>query len=132
MSIQSINPATGEVLKTFEPYSITQVEQALQEAREAFKRWRVTSFAERGALFHRAARYMRDHKEELARLATLEMGKPIGESEAEVEKCAWNCDFYADNAERFLADQPVETNATQSYVEFQPLGVVLALMPWNF
>ena len=132
MSIQSINPATGEVLKTFEPYSITQVEQALQEASKAFKRWRVTSFAERAVLFHRAASYLRDHKEELARLATLEMGKPIVEAEAEVEKCALNCDFYADNAERFLADQPVETNATSSYVEFQPLGVVLALMPWNY
>ena len=132
MSIQSINPATGEVLKTFEPYSITQVEQALQEASKAFKRWRVTSFDERAVLFHRAASYLRDHKEELARLATLEMGKPIVEAEAEVEKCALNCDFYADNAERFLADQPIETNATSSYVEFQPLGVVLALMPWNY
>jgi succinate-semialdehyde dehydrogenase / glutarate-semialdehyde dehydrogenase len=132
MSIQSMNPATGEVLKTFEPYSATEVEQALQEARAAFKRWRATSFTDRGALFHRVARYLRDYKEELGRLATLEMGKPIVESEAEVEKCAWNCDFYADNAERFLADEPVATSATESYVEFQPLGVVLALMPWNF
>lgn len=132
MSIQSINPATEELLKTFEPYNAAQIEQALHDAHEAFKRWRQVSFAERGDLFHRLARYLREHKDELGRLATLEMGKPIVESEAEVEKCAWNCDYYADNAERFLADQPVETNATQSYVEFQPLGVVLALMPWNF
>ncbi|HEV2472709.1 MAG TPA: NAD-dependent succinate-semialdehyde dehydrogenase [Chthonomonadales bacterium] len=132
MSILSINPANEEILQTFEPFSAAQVDQALQEARQAFKSWRETSFAERGALFHRMARYLRDHKEELGRLATLEMGKPIVEAEAEAEKCAWNCDFYADNAERYLADEQVATNATQSYVEFQPLGVILALMPWNY
>lgn len=132
MSILSINPANEEILQTFEPFSAAQVDQALQEARQAFKSWREASFAERGALFHRMARYLRDHKEELGRLATLEMGKPIAEAEAEAEKCAWNCDFYAENAERFLADEPVATNATQSYIEFQPLGVVLALMPWNY
>src|SRR5437016_6054848 len=132
MSIQSINPATEEVVKTFEPYSAAQVNQALDEARKAFLSWRETSFAERGAFFHRIATYLRSHKADLARLATLEMGKPIVEAEAEVEKCAWNCDFYADNAEKFLADEHVTSNATESYVEFQPLGVVLALMPWNF
>src|SRR6266704_6624008 len=83
-------------------------------------------------MLYRVATYLREHKVELARLATLEMGKPINESEAEVEKCAWNCDFYADNAEKFLADEHVTSNASESYVEFQPLGVVLALMPWNF
>jgi acyl-CoA reductase-like NAD-dependent aldehyde dehydrogenase len=132
MSIQSINPATEEVIKTFEPYSAAQVNQALDEARKAFLSWRDTSFAERSAFFHRIADYLRTHKADLARLATLEMGKPIVESEAEVEKCAWNCDFYADNAEKFLADERVSSNATESYVAFRPLGVVLALMPWNF
>ncbi len=132
MSIQSINPATEEVMKTFEPFSPAQVEQALAEARHAFLQWRVTSFAERGALFHKLAQYLRRHKEELAQLATLEMGKPIIEAIAEVEKCALNCDFYADNAEKFLADESATTNATSSYVEFLPLGVVLALMPWNY
>ncbi|HZT98395.1 MAG TPA: NAD-dependent succinate-semialdehyde dehydrogenase [Ktedonobacteraceae bacterium] len=132
MSIQSINPATEEVIKTFEPYSAEQVNQALDEARKAFLSWRDTSFAERSAFFHRIADYLRTHKADLARLATLEMGKPIVESEAEVEKCAWNCDFYADNAEKFLADEHVSSNATESYVAFRPLGVVLALMPWNF
>jgi acyl-CoA reductase-like NAD-dependent aldehyde dehydrogenase len=132
MAIQSINPATEEVIKTFEPYSADQVNQALDEARKAFLSWRETSFAERGAFFHRIASYLRDHKAELAHLATLEMGKPIVEAEAEVEKCAWNCDFYADNAEKFLADERVATNATESYVAFRPLGVILALMPWNF
>ena len=132
MSIQSINPATEEVLKTFEPFSEAQIEQALSETRQAFLGWRNTSFAERSVLFHRLASYLREHKEELGRLATLEMGKPLAEAVAEAEKCALNCDFYADNAEKFLADEPVTTNATSSYVEYRPLGVVLALMPWNY
>src|SRR5258708_4263786 len=132
VSIQSINPATGEVIETFEPFSEAQINEALDQARNTFQEWRETTFAERGALFHRLAGHLRDRKAELARMATLEMGKPIVESEAEVEKCAWNCDFYADNAEKFLADAHVATNATDSYVSFQPLGVVLALMPWNF
>jgi acyl-CoA reductase-like NAD-dependent aldehyde dehydrogenase len=132
MSIQSINPATEEVIETFEPHTNAQVNQALDEAHNAFLSWRETTFAERGAVLHRVATYLREHKAELARLATLEMGKPIVESEAEVEKCAWNCDFYADNAEKFLADERIATNARESYVSFLPLGVVLALMPWNF
>ena len=132
MPIQSINPATEEVLNTFQPYSDAQIDSALSEARTAFLQWRDTSFAERGELFHKMANYLRERKEHLGRLATLEMGKPISEAVAEIEKCAWNCDFYADNAEKFLADEPVASSATSSYVEFQPLGVVLALMPWNY
>ena len=132
MPIQSINPATEEVLNTFQPYNDAQIDSALSEARAAFLKWRDTSFAERSELFHKLANYLRDRKEHLGRLATLEMGKPISEAIAEIEKCAWNCDFYADNAEKFLADEPVATSATNSYVEFQPLGVVLALMPWNY
>ena len=132
MSIQSINPATEEVIETFEPHTTAQVNQALDEAHNAFLSWRDTTFAERGAVLHRVATYLREHKAELARLATLEMGKPIVESEAEVEKCAWNCDFYADNAGKFLADERIATNARESYISFLPLGVVLALMPWNF
>ncbi len=132
MSIQSINPATEEVLHTFEPYSLEQIDEALEQAHNAFLSWRETSFAERAAAIRRVAAYLRANKSELARIATLEMGKPIIESEAEVEKCAWNCDFYAENAEKFLANEMVATNAEESYVSFQPLGVVLALMPWNF
>ena len=132
MSIQSINPTTEEVIETFEPYTTAQVNQVLEQAHNTFLDWRETTFAERGALLHRVATYLRQHKVELAHLATLEMGKPIIESEAEVEKCAWNCDFYADNAEKFLADERVASNATQSYVSYLPLGVILALMPWNF
>jgi len=132
MSIQSINPTTEEVIQTFEAYSDAQVNEALEQAHQAFFRWRDMTFAERGALFYRLAAYLRDHKAEWGRLATLEMGKPIGEAEAEVEKCAWNCEFYADNAEKFLSDEHVTSNATESYVSYQPLGVVLALMPWNY
>ncbi len=132
MSIQSINPATEEVIETFEPYTQQQVDEALEQAHQTFLRWRETTFAERGAHLHRVAGHLREHKAELARTATREMGKPITEAEAEVEKCAWNCDFYADNAEKFLAAEHIGSNATESYVSFQPLGVVLALMPWNF
>ena len=132
MSIQSLNPANGEVLETFELFSHTQIDEALAAAHTAFQSWREISFAERGTLFRRLANHLRVHKTELARTATLEMGKPITESEAEVEKCAWNCEFYAENAEKFLADEHIATNASDSYVSFQPLGVVLALMPWNF
>jgi succinate-semialdehyde dehydrogenase/glutarate-semialdehyde dehydrogenase len=132
MSIQSINPATEEVIETFEPYTTAQVNQALEQAHTAFLSWRETTFAERGTILHHVASYLRQHKVELARLATLEMGKPITESEAEVEKCAWNCDFYADNAEKFLSDEHVASNAAESYVSYLPLGVILALMPWNF
>src|SRR5205085_1446086 len=132
MSIQTINPTTGEVLETFEPYSEQQVNQALDQARQAFLHWRTISFAERGKYLHSVASHLRDRKTELARIAVLEMGKSITEAEAEVEKCAWNCDFFADNAGRFLRDEKVASNASESYVAFRPLGVVLAIMPWNF
>lgn len=132
MSMQSINPATGEVLETFEPFSPAQIDEALSATHSAFQSWRETDFAERSALFRRLAVYLRAHKTELGRIATLEMGKPLTESEAEAEKCAWNCEYYADNAERFLADERIATSATESYVSYLPLGVVLALMPWNY
>src|SRR6266852_2149672 len=132
MSILSINPATEEIIQTFEPYSEAQVNEVLDQVHNAFFHWRETSFAERSMHLHRVASYMREHKAELAQFSTLEMGKPIVEAETEIEKCAWACDFYADNAERFLADEHVVTNATESYVSFLPLGVILAVMPWNY
>src|SRR5207248_6323099 len=132
MSIQTINPTTGEVLETFEAYSQAQINEALDQAQQAFRKWRTISFAERGKYLHSVASHLRDHKAELARTAVLEMGKSITEAEAEVEKCAWNCDFFAENAEGFLRDKKVASNATESYVAFRPLGVVLAIMPWNF
>ncbi len=132
MSIQTINPTTEEVLETFEPYNQGQINEAMDEAHQAFLHWREMTFAERAKHLQSVAGYLRDHKAELARIAVLEMGKTITEAEAEVEKCAWNCDFFAENAEGFLADEKVATNATESYVAFRPLGVILAIMPWNF
>ena len=132
MSIQTLNPATGEVLETFEPYTQERINEALDQAHQAFLRWRTLSFVERGKYLHSIASHLRDHKTKLAKTAVLEMGKTITEAEAEVEKCAWNCDYFADNAESFLADAKIVSNATESYVAFRPLGVVLAIMPWNF
>src|ERR1700730_17130182 len=132
MGIQTINPTTEEVLETFEPFSHEQIDEALDQARRTFLHWRTTTLAQRAEHLYNVARHLREHKTELARLAVIEMGKSLVEAEAEVEKCAWNCDYYAENGELFLADEPVATNATESYVSFQPLGVILALMPWNF
>ncbi|GHO51122.1 NAD-dependent succinate-semialdehyde dehydrogenase [Ktedonospora formicarum] len=132
MNIQSINPATEEIVESFELYSSAQIDEALASAHTAFRAWRETNFALRSALFQRIATYLRAHKTALGRMASLEMGKPLSESEAEVEKCAWSCEYYAENAEHFLEDEKIATNATDSYVSYQPLGVVLALMPWNF
>jgi succinate-semialdehyde dehydrogenase/glutarate-semialdehyde dehydrogenase len=132
MALQSINPATEEVLATFEEFSSNQLDQALDRAAQAFDGWHRVSLTERSRLMRGAAGHLREQKVLLAALVTAEMGKPIVEAEAEIEKCAWNCDFYADNAERFLATKKVESNAAESYVEFEPLGSILAIMPWNF
>jgi acyl-CoA reductase-like NAD-dependent aldehyde dehydrogenase len=130
--IHAVNPATEEVIGTFELSTPEQVDQALSDAQHTYRRWRLTSFTERAELMRQAASYMRDHKARLASLMTAEMGKPIVEAEAEIEKCAWNCAFYADHAERFLADEPHPSGASESYVAFTPLGTILAIMPWNF
>jgi acyl-CoA reductase-like NAD-dependent aldehyde dehydrogenase len=132
MPFESINPATEKALATYEESSPAEVEAALADAQRAFETWRDTSFAERSARLRAVAATLRGDQARLAALITAEMGKPIAESEAEIEKCAWNCEYYAENAERFLSDEPVETNARESYVEFAPLGVILAIMPWNF
>lgn len=132
MSIESINPTTEEVLARFDEFTAAQTAEAVTQVAGAFREWRASGLAERGGPLRRAAGYLREHKERFARLVTLEMGKPITQATAEIEKCAWNCDFYADNAERLLADRPVATNARESYVAFEPLGIVLAVMPWNF
>src|SRR5205085_3995148 len=109
-----------------------QINEALDQAHRAFQQWRAMSFAERAKHLRSIASHMRDQKTPLARVAVLEMGKSITEAEAEVEKCAWNCDYFAENAERFLADEKIASNAKESYVAFRPLGVILAVMPWNF
>ena len=132
MSIQSINPATEEVLETFAPTSPRELERMLATAHAAFLEWRAVPGASRTALMHEVARVLRRRHAEFARTMALEMGKPIVQGEAEVEKCAWACDYYADHAADFLAPQLRETDAVKSYVRFDPLGVVLAVMPWNF
>lgn len=130
--MQSINPTTEEVIQSYTPYTEAQVDEALDQARTAFKEWRSLSFSERGSYFQRLTSHLRERKSELAQLATQEMGKPIAEAEAEMEKCAWNCAYYAEHAEQFLRDERIPTDASESYVAFRPLGVILALMPWNF
>jgi succinate-semialdehyde dehydrogenase/glutarate-semialdehyde dehydrogenase len=132
MALQSINPTTEDVLDTFEEFSEAQVDAALQQAHAAQQQWRETSFGERAARLQAAARILRGQKGRWATLATSEMGKPLVEAEAEIDKCAWNCDFYAQHAASFLADEPIDTEASESFVAFEPLGVVLAIMPWNF
>jgi len=132
MTVQSLNPATGEVLETLEETSPQQIARILAGARAAFTEWRTRPFAERAGLMRAAGGELRARRAEYAMTMTREMGKPITQAEAEVEKCAGTCDYYAEHAEAFLAAQPRETDAARSYVRFDPLGVVLAVMPWNF
>ncbi|HET6365899.1 MAG TPA: NAD-dependent succinate-semialdehyde dehydrogenase [Pseudomonadales bacterium] len=132
MAIQSVNPATGEVVEVFEPTSPALIERAVSGAHAAFLEWRRVPIAERAVPMREAARFLRARKTEYARTMALEMGKPIVQGEAEVEKCALACDYYAVEAASMLAEQPRETDASRSYVRFDPLGVVLAIMPWNF
>ncbi|HEY1952918.1 MAG TPA: NAD-dependent succinate-semialdehyde dehydrogenase [Gemmatimonadaceae bacterium] len=132
MSIATVNPATGKTLRTFEGHSPEQVSQALDRAVTAFGRHRRTAFADRERWMRKAADVLDAECRELGRLMTIEMGKPIKAAVAEAEKCATACRYYADNAQRFLADQPVQMEGGKSWVTFQPLGVVLAIMPWNF
>jgi succinate-semialdehyde dehydrogenase/glutarate-semialdehyde dehydrogenase len=132
MSLVSINPATDEEIRTYEEMSSTEVAEIARKAFEEHLRWREVSFADRARLMKNAASLLRERTNEYGELMTKEMGKPIAGGRAEAEKCAWVCDYYAEHAEHFLAPQPVETDASQSFVAFEPLGVVLAVMPWNF
>jgi succinate-semialdehyde dehydrogenase / glutarate-semialdehyde dehydrogenase len=132
MKIKSINPANGETLKTYDEMSAAKVAAALDQAHQTWTSWRKTAFVERARLMTRAGSILRERKEELARLMALEMGKPIKQGIAEAEKCAWVCDYYAENAELHLAPDVIKTESLKSYVAFEPLGVVLAVMPWNF
>jgi len=132
MAIQTINPARGTVEKTFNKYSSERILTIIEEADKAFLLWRETDFRTRKKLLNNAAEVIRNKKEEYAQIITIEMGKPITQSIAEVEKCAWVCNYYADNAESFLINEHITTDASESYVEFNPLGIILAVMPWNF
>ena len=132
MAIASINPANGETLKTFETHTATQIEKKLQIAAETFQSHRYTSFEERAEKIGRVAEILENEKLVFGKLMTTEMGKPIKAAIAEAEKCAWVCRYYAENAHTHLADIVVETDAKKSFVRFQPMGPVLAVMPWNF
>ena len=130
--MELINPATGESLGPSPNMDLNQAKALALEARQRFFEWRLVPFAERESRMRRAASLLRERTLPYAELMAREMGKPIREGRAEVEKCAKVCDYYADHAERFLSNEPIETEASSSYVAFQPLGVVLAVMPWNF
>lgn len=130
--LQPINPATGGVLRAHSYQTSAQVESLLANAAEGARVWGNISFADRGAVLNSIARLLRQERSDLAQTISIEMGKPIGEAEGEIEKSAWNCEFVAANGERWLADEAVQTNAALSYVAHRPLGVVLAILPWNF
>jgi succinate-semialdehyde dehydrogenase/glutarate-semialdehyde dehydrogenase len=132
MAIATVNPATGQVVKSFEPLSSAEIEKKLEKAHDAFATYRQTSFAERAQWMQKAAAILEAEKEAYARVMTTEMGKTVRSAVDEAAKCAWVCRYYAENAEKFLADEVVETGAKKSYIRYQPLGPVLAVMPWNF
>ncbi|MFQ6611478.1 MAG: NAD-dependent succinate-semialdehyde dehydrogenase [Fidelibacterota bacterium] len=128
----SINPVTGEIIKTYRGLSSREVSTILEALQETFKEWRQLSIRERSSYFFRAAEILRNNADEYGRLMALEMGKPLAQGKAEAEKCAWVCEYYAENGVAFLKPQPVATDASESFISFQPVGIVLAVMPWNF
>ncbi len=132
MTVKAINPATGEAIREYEQLDSRALGQKIEAAHECFLEWRLTSFDERARLMNRAAEVLDKNQEKYARLITREMGKAIGEARSEVAKCAWVCRYYAEHAEAFLRDEHIETDASKSFVTHRPLGVVLAVMPWNF
>jgi succinate-semialdehyde dehydrogenase/glutarate-semialdehyde dehydrogenase len=132
MMIASINPATGETLRSFEPFKESQIDDRLRRAAAAYQLYRRTSFADRARWLNAAADILESEKDRLGRVMTLEMGKNIAAARAEVAKCAGACRYYAEHGERLLADEPVETGVGRSFIRYQPIGPVLAVMPWNF
>ena len=132
MKIESFNPHTGRVLRRFTPFAWAKTLRLLGQAHRAAPDWAATTFAHRAGVLRRAAALLRERQEALARLMALEMGKPVADGRAEALKCAACCDYYAEHAEAFLADEMIKTDAGRSFISYQPLGVVLAVMPWNF
>jgi succinate-semialdehyde dehydrogenase/glutarate-semialdehyde dehydrogenase len=130
--MKSINPATGNLIKEYKEHNFQECNQIIDDAFDAWELWRQTPITERKTLMQKAANVLREGKAGFARLMTEEMGKVISESEAEIEKSAWVCDYYAENAGKFLSDEIIESDAKKSFVSFEPLGQVLAVMPWNF
>lgn len=130
--MKTINPSTGETLQTYKEMEMDEIDSIIQQANSAQKEWKQKSFDERAQYLRKMAKILKERKDELAELMAKEMGKPLAQGVGEAEKCAWVCEYYADNAEAFLEDDVIETDAAKSYVTFNPLGVVLAIMPWNF
>lgn len=132
MPIATVNPATGELVRSFEALTDGQLDVKLQKASDTFRTYRKAPFAERARLMTRVAAILEAEKESYAKVMTMEMGKTFRSAVDEAAKCAWVCRYYAENAERFLEDEVVETSAKRSYIRYQPLGPILAVMPWNF
>ena len=132
MEFKSINPHNSKEIATYKEHSEKEVHDILEKSRVAFETWREVPVKERCKLLVNAGGVLRNNVEKYAKTMSLEMGKPISEARAEINKCAWVCDFYAENAERFLADEIIETDALESFVSHDPIGTVLAIMPWNF
>lgn len=132
MSLKSINPATGKVIATFKEDSTKAIDQKIEQTHHAHLEWRRMAIPVRAKHVKEAGQILQARKEDLAQLITAEMGKPITQSRAEIEKCVWVCNYYAEHAKMMLKDEPIKTDASNSYVSYEPLGVVLAVMPWNF
>jgi succinate-semialdehyde dehydrogenase/glutarate-semialdehyde dehydrogenase len=132
MSIVSINPVNGKIIKKYRPHTLKQVDQKIKQTHKAWQSWKETSHQQRRTCLTEMALVLQKRKKELAILMAHEMGKPISQGVSEIEKCASVCEYYAANAEKYLSNQTIETDASKSFVTFQPIGVVLAIMPWNF
>ncbi len=130
--IKSINPATGKEIKSYNEMTPDEIKSIINKIYETFLKWKDIDFERRRSCMNKASEILKDRKDKYARLMTDEMGKPIKQSYAEVEKCAWVCEYFAEKAETFLSDEIIDTEASDSFVTFQPLGIVLAVMPWNF
>jgi succinate-semialdehyde dehydrogenase/glutarate-semialdehyde dehydrogenase len=129
---KAINPANGEIIKEYEELTLQEVEKIISQMNLEQQKWKSKSFSEKSTLMKKAAEILRENADNYAKLMALEMGKPIKSGRAEANKCAWVCDYYAENAETFLKPEMVETDADKSFVSFQPLGIIFAIMPWNF
>ena len=132
MAINTVNPTTNKLVKSFEKMSNEEVDKIIELSHKSFHNWRDTTFEYRATLILNVANILRNNKNKYAEIMTLEMGKPITQSLAEVEKCAWVCEYYAENTELMLKKEIVETDASESFVQFDPIGIVLAVMPWNY
>jgi len=132
MAIETKNPATEQVVKTFIPVSNDEVQTIINDVHNEFLIWRTTTFRYRKRLLLNASEVLREEKDKYAAILTLEMGKPITQARAEIEKCAWVCEYYAENSEKILSNEIIETDGSESYAQFDPLGIILAIMPWNF